>query len=920
MLNRGGWVLGASCLVLAACFGQSPESLVAEAKASLEKKDGKAALIHLKNALKEKPGLGEARFLLGRILLDSGDAASALIEFGKAREAKFGNDEMSALEAQALLKRGQLDKLLQQYQSTELNEPAAAASLQTSIASALALKGDIKQARIHADRALQLQPGMEEAQLVQARLIASSDGPAAGLQAVEKVLTQRPASSKAWQTKGEFLLASGTASDAALEAFRTAIKHDKTNAAAHDNLLALLASRRDWDGMKTALAEFKSVRPNSPQLRFYEAYRASETGDLKTARDSVQQLLKQAPQDGRVQLLAGAIEFRRGALVAAETHLGKAMLALPKASRPRILMARVQLRVGEPAKALSVLQPLLEDKNPEPEVLSIAGEARMQLGETQQAEGLFAKAAALDPKDMRSRTALALAQVNKGQYQQGVDALQRIAEGDVAGVSDMALISALTRKGEYEKALEAIDGLDRKVTNKAIAANLRGQVESMRGNAAKAREHYGQALQADPLYLPAARSLAGLDLADKQPQQAIKRFENMLAVAPGNAWARMAIVELKSKSGASRAELEKLLVEAVKQSSDSLLPRVALARFYLQDKNAKAALSTAQEGLVAQPDQVELLQVLAQAQSQAGDANQALITLNKVVTLQPGLPQPLMLLAEFQLAQKDTAGALQSLKRALAVKPDHLPAQLATARLLASVGRLDEALGHAHAIQKRQPKDGVGLALEGELEMQAKRYDKAAQAYRASLQRQPSSDVAIRLHQALMAGDAKPQAAAHEAAWLKDQPKDVGFTFYLGDAALVRGDRVTALARYKAVLAINPEHASALNNVAWLLHAQKQAGALEHAEKANKLRPKQPAFMDTMAGILADSGQLDRAIALQKEAVDLAPGLAQHRLHLAKFYIQAGQKSAAKTELGKLAELGEKFSEQAEVKQLLQQL
>jgi predicted Zn-dependent protease len=267
-----------------------------------------------------------------------------------------------------------------------------------------------------------------------------------------------------------------------------------------------------------------------------------------------------------------------------------------------------------------------------------------------------------------------------------------------------------------------------------------------------------------------------------------------------------------------------------------------------------------------------------------------------------------------------SAAALQSLKRALAAKPEHLPTQLAIARVLAGMGRIDEALAHARAMQKQRPNESLGLAVEGDLEMQARRHDKAAQAYRASLRGLPSSDVAIRLHQALMAGDAKAQALAHQAAWLKSHPKDVAFAFYLGDAALVRGDHAEALLHYKAVLAIDAEHVASLNNVAWLLHRQKQADALAYAEKANKLRPGQPPFMDTLAGILADSGQLSRAISLQKEAVDLAPGLAQHRLHLAKLYIQAGQKSAARTELGRLAELGDKFSAQAEVKQLLKQL
>jgi len=56
-------------LLLVGCGGESPQRRLASAKEYLQKKDTKAAVIELKNALQASPDLGEARYLLGTTML-----------------------------------------------------------------------------------------------------------------------------------------------------------------------------------------------------------------------------------------------------------------------------------------------------------------------------------------------------------------------------------------------------------------------------------------------------------------------------------------------------------------------------------------------------------------------------------------------------------------------------------------------------------------------------------------------------------------------------------------------------------------------------------------------------------------------------------------------------------------------------------
>ena len=112
------------------------------AKEYLQKNDSKSALIQLKNVLQKNPDLGEARFLLGSLFLQNGNPTGAEIEFRKALAAKYPESTVVPELARAMLQLDQARKLVDQFGSTQLNQAAADASLQTSLATAYANLGN----------------------------------------------------------------------------------------------------------------------------------------------------------------------------------------------------------------------------------------------------------------------------------------------------------------------------------------------------------------------------------------------------------------------------------------------------------------------------------------------------------------------------------------------------------------------------------------------------------------------------------------------------------------------------------------------------------------------------------------------------------------------------------------------------------
>ncbi|PYI87186.1 MAG: hypothetical protein DME26_06960 [Verrucomicrobia bacterium] len=229
------------------------------------------------------------------------------------------------------------------------------------------------------------------------------------------------------------------------------------------------------------------------------------------------------------------------------------------------------------------------------------------------------------------------------------------------------------------------------------------------------------------------------------------------------------------------------------------------------------------------------------------------------------------------------------MKRALAITPDLVPAQRDLIMLELGAGHADEALALAQQVQKAAGHEAVGLMLVGDVEAARKRWDAAAAAYRSGLKQSNASEFAIKLHVEMQSSRQEAGAERFAASWLKDHPKDAVFLSHLGNTALSQGKFAAAESHYLAVVGLQPDNPVALNNLAWVTQRLSKPGALAYAEKATALQPNQPAFMDTLAMILGNKGELNNALEIEKKAVALQPDQPGVRLNLAKLYIKAGQ-------------------------------
>ena len=919
-MRRLAFCLLSASALLSGCSPEKPEALIRSAKGYLEKNDGQAALIQLKSALLKDGNSAEGRFLLGRTLLDEGDAVAAEVELRKALALAYPDATVLPVLARAMLRQGKHQKIIESYSSTVFAAPIAAADLKTSVAAAYTRQGSREQAAAALDLALSAVPGYGPALLERAKLKADQREFTAAFALIDQTLAKTPNSYEALELKGDLLLFAKADTTGALDAYRQALQVKRDLVSAHASIVSIHMSRHDIPAAKAQFAEMKKVLPSHPQTILVQGQFALLDGDFKTAKEISQQLMRVAPDNVQVLTLAGIGELRSGSALQAQKLLFQAMQLAPSLPGPRRLLAQTYLRLGQPAKVLETLAPLLEGSGTDAGTLSLAGQASLQSGDIKSAEAQFAQAVKLNPADTASRTALAIAQFSKGNVDRGFSELQQIAPSTTSTLPDLALVSAYLRQRNFGAALKAVDELERKQPDKLGAANLRGMVQLMSKDLAAARQSFERVLVIDPANAQAAVSLAAIDLTEKKPEQAKIRLDKLLSVDRANVQVLLTVARLQAAAGASNDEVVGLLVNAVKLNPTAVAPRLSLIDFQLRNKNIKAAISAAQDGVDAVPDSPQLIQALAKVHLAAGQPNQGISALNKLVALQPKSPQPLLDLADTYLAQKDTAAARGYLKRALRITPDYLPAQRRLIVLEIAAGQRQEALAVARTVQSQRPKEAAGYWLAGDIETAAKNWDAAIAAFRAGLRVSSDSDLAVNLHVILSSAKKPAEAEKFTAEWVKDHPQDGRFLNYLGDVALTQHNYAAAEEKYLAVIQLQPEHAAALNNLAFATSQLKKQGALGYAERANALQPNLPAFMDTLAVILADEGQIAKALVLEQRAVDLEPLNYPIRLNLAKLYIKAGETGLAKTELDRLAKLGKKFSAQAEVSQLVSTL
>ncbi|MDT8998983.1 PEP-CTERM system TPR-repeat protein PrsT [Paucibacter sp. APW11] len=908
-----------SAALLAACGGKDEAKLLDSAKAFMQKRDNKSATIELKTLLQQSPNHGEGRFLLGQTLLAIGDVAGAEAELRRALEFKYSRDAVLPVLARTLLLAGQNGKLIKELGKETLADKAAQSDLLVSLSMAYLAENQLPAGEQAVNAALALTPEALPALMAQARIQATGGDIDGAIGRLDAALAKNPQSAQALLLKAEMLLRGKGEREAAIQTFKQVISIEPASFDAHAALITIALSHNQPAQAREQLNQLKKAGVGASKTQYLEAQLSFAEGDFKKARELLQALRRHAPDHVPMLTLAAATELQLNALTEADALASRAAQLAPNQPPIQRLQAQTLLRMHQPAKALAVLKPLVEVKDPDAEALSLAGQALLMQGDSKGSDEFFQRAAKARPDDLKLRAALAMSELGKGNASTALRDLASIAAADKGSGVDMALISAQIRRKDVNGALRAIEALELKMAGSPVPDSLRGQLYLTQNDAAKARKFFEASLARDANFLVSVGGMAAVDMMEKKPDAARARLQDFVKAHPKNVQARLALAELMARSGVPAAEVEQVVAEAVRIDPVDASARLMQLDLLLSGRDAKATLAAAQAAVAALPNNIDILERLARAQLASGDRAQALNNYARISNLAPENPAGPWGAAQIHIAAQDFVVAQRDLRRVLEISPDNLQARELAVQVALKLQKPQEAMQQARELQTRQPKLAMGYLAEGQVEQDQKRWDQALAAYRKALALPEPAEAPLRVHAALVGAQRLPEAQSFADSWQKAHPDDLRFGTYLADQLMAKGDLAGAEKSYQELLKRRPDLVPALNNIAWIRASQKRPGAVEMAEKAVKLSGEQPAIMDTYATALAAEGKLAQALTVQQKVVQLAPDVSDFRLNLATYLIQSGSKAQALTELQKLSKLGKAYARQTEVSALLRQ-
>jgi putative PEP-CTERM system TPR-repeat lipoprotein len=903
---------------LAACKpADDPAALVSSAKDYVTKRDFSAAIIQLKNALEKDPSNAEARYLLGVASLENGDPISAEAELTKAIGLGMQSDELEVAFARALLAKGEAARLVAEFGSRSLAAPQAQAELRALVGMAELQRGERGRAEVAFGQALSLDAANVTANLGAARLAAGRTEFRAAMSRVEAALASSPFSAEAHALKADLLAFQGERQPAE-QAYREAIKLAPRQVGPRMSLISHLLRHRALEQAAAEAAELAKVAPRSPHSSFAQALVLVEQRQFAAARNAILPVLEVAPDHVPSLTLAGLAALETGAFAEAESHLRKAVFKAPQSLVAKRLLATTHLRMGQSEVALSEAKELVARAGAEPRILALAGEAYLANGDAASAAHYYEKANALAPEDPKLRTRLAQMHFAAGDAERGIKELESASASDPNSFqADLGLVATYLRQRQADKALGAVETLEKKQPDNPLTHNLRGLALLLKRDAAGARASFERAVELQPAYMPAVRNLARLDLRDKNPEAAKRRYQAVLSKQPNNEQALLGLAVLLRVTGADPKEIEPLLKQSVAANPASANARAALVNFHLRARDVKSALAAAQEAQAAMPKDTTVAQVLGATQLVAGENVQALATFKRLAELSPKAAEAQVMLARAHMANKQPDEAINALRAALALRPDLPNVQRDIAAIYIATGRHEEALREAKAAQAQLPKQPLGYVLEAEIYVVQKQLDLAERKYRETLQRFDLPLLAMRTHAVMDAAGKRSEADALAEEWIKKHPGDATLLGYLGGRDIAAKRYGAAAKRYRSALERQPDNAEFLNNLAWVAHRLNDGKALQYAERAHELAPSNAAVMDTLGWILVESGDMERGVELLGRAAELAPEAPEIRLNFAKALIKADRKSAARKELEALAKLDGRIPAQQEAAKLL---
>jgi putative PEP-CTERM system TPR-repeat lipoprotein len=909
-------------VLVASCAERSPEATLAEARQNFASGDYRAAAIFLQNVLEADANNAAAHALWGRIALAVGDLTQARERLLHARTLGAPAEDVAIPLAMTLMEMDQAPAALEELES--LPSESRGADYWLARGRALTITGAYEDA----ERSFAASAGLSGSTaplFVERARLAAVRGDLTGADAlVDQALALDSMNAEAQALRG-MLATSGNRLEQAEVSLQSAANIYESRfqtALAAPVLLRLVQVQlalNEIDAATNTATRISRVMPSSAFADYANGLVAFQRGDFDETVRLLRAALSKEPEQAQFMALLGAAHLAIGNFGQAEQQFQSILARNPADPAATRLLAETRIRQQRPRIALETLQGLDSSiTDQDLGLLVLQSTAHLQNEDFAGAIPFLEQALALDPNNQAVVLGLVQAYTKTGRTSDA-DTVLRSSSALTVDQEYAANVSVLVARWQEEGVAAAsayVDELIAATPSDPRAHALAAIFHRLENDGDAAMSSLERAIELDAGFVPAHLALAGMLAERGRVDEAERSFLEVARLDGRNLVALLSLSQLAVQKGDSAAA-EAYAARAAEGNPDSVLPKLALARIYLGNRDPERAaeqLALAEDLSPRHPDVLVTKSLLALAR---GAPAEAVSALRDVATQLPDRPGVALLLAEAYVAAEDPDGARQSLAAAVERMPTvpEIRAALGAADL--RLGNRVAALRVAKDLQVEFPQRAEGFALEGLARMVERGYGDAAAMYELAYQRAKTWDLLASAISALrLAGDAgRGETLVRD--WLETAPNDANARLVLAELLQSAGRAEAALTEYVRVIEGDPDNVAALNNAAWFAHERKDPRALPYAERAAQLAPDNAAVLDTLGWILTQQGRARDALGHLTKAAQLTPDALEIRYHLAVAQVDVGQREAARQTLAALLAAEGPFEQRDAARQLL---
>lgn len=679
-------------LFLAAC-GHSTSAFLAKGEEYLQKRKFHDALMQFRSAAESDSDSSKAHWGLARAYENLGQFNETLDELRKTVELDETN-----LEAKAKL--GNYFLLIQPPMIAETEKirdeilAANATFIEGHIltASILAAQGKPDADVVNAvNKAIALEPQRIESYISLERLYMTREKAPEAEAAIKRGIDASPASILGYTEYGRFLMYADRDPEAETQ-FQKAISLDGANIEAREAIAEFYLTSRQMEKAEQAYLDLVQIQENSPESRLVLAEFYAKTDRQDEAINVLTRILTDAPEYVLARYRVGQIYLDRREIAKVNEQLEALFAVNDDDVEALMLRSRARMQENRSEEAVKDLEEVLKKQPSAREPLFLMSQARLSLGQVDQANAFVADLERYHPTYLKTGLLKIQAAFTAGEPHVALKLSNEL----------LAKANAATPNAETDP--QAIQDL------RVRALSSRGLAYLDMGKLADARTDLQEIVRLSPRSSSALVNLAKVDIAESNTQAALELYEKALAADSQNFDAMSGVVNTSIKlnqTPRAHTKTDELIVANAGRAGMVAALHYLKSSIFSAEKNAAMAERELTTAIETDENYLPAYSAFASLLVEQNRTDEAVAQYKRVVEKRPAA-QIYTMLGILEDGRGNTAAAEEAYRRALEISPETPIAANNLAWIIAdNQGNLDEALQLANAaVSKNQSVAG----------------------------------------------------------------------------------------------------------------------------------------------------------------------------------------------------------------------